>query len=186
MVLRAQAWAGALDAFGSVECRRDGRLWQLRVDDRAVLVPDSIGMGYLARLIEAPGVEIAAVDLAGEPVHTVTARQPVVDDNAIAAYRRRAGELQAEIDEADDHCDLERAARARAEFDALVDEIKRTTGLLGRRRTFVDEAERARTSVQKAIKRALSRISGSDAALGRELASRVVTGTRCAYLARNA
>jgi hypothetical protein len=184
MEVRADEWSATLDAFGSVECRREGRAWRLQVDDRAVLVPDSVGMGYLVRLLEAPGQEIASVDLVGHQQVSVPMRQGVVDDAAVAAYRRRAGELQADIDEAEDHHDLERAARARAEFDALVDEIERTTGLVGRRRSFNDEAERARTSVQKAIKRALARICEADALLGCDLADRVVTGAHCAYLPR--
>jgi hypothetical protein len=185
MTARAQDWAASLDRFGSVECRRDGRAWQFSVDGRTARVPDSVGMRYLARLVEMPGVEIGAVDLASpEGTTHVRARQALIDDRALAAYRRRAGELQVEIDEAEDHCDLERAARARAEFDALVEEVERATGLLGRSRTFVDEVERARTSVQKAIKRALARIASADPAIGQALAERVVTGTRCAYLPR--
>jgi tetratricopeptide (TPR) repeat protein len=187
MTVRAQEWAAALDRFGTVECRRDGQDWQFSVDGRSVRVPDSVGMRYLARLVEMPGVEIGAVDLASPDGATpVRARQALIDDRALAAYRRRAGELQVEIDEAEDHCDLERAARARAEFDALVEEVERATGLLGRSRTFVDEVERARTSVQKAIKRALARITSTDPAIGETLAERIVTGTRCAYLPRAA
>jgi hypothetical protein len=185
MTARAQEWAAALDRFGTVECHRDGRAWKFSVDGRTARVPDSVGMRYLARLVEMPGVEVGAVDLASPDNTThVRARQALIDDRALAAYRRRAGELQVEVDEAEDHCDLERAARARAEFDALVDEVERATGLLGRSRTFVDEVERARTSVQKAIKRAIARITTADPAIGHALAERIVTGTRCAYLPR--
>jgi hypothetical protein len=184
MGARADAWTEMLDAFDAVECRRDGRFWRVCVDGRAAVVPHSVGMAYVARLLEAPGVEISAAELVGVHEPEFSARQAVIDDQARAAYRRRAGELQAEIDEADDHNDLERAARARAEFDALVDEVQRTTGLLGRRRAFADEAERARTSVQKAIKRAIARIADADATLGRELSCRILTGARCVYLAR--
>jgi hypothetical protein len=181
---RADAWAARGDGTHDAECRREGRMWQVRVDGHTVVVPDSVGMRYLARLMASPGQEIAAVELAGQQP-APAARQTVLDERAIAAYRRRAGELQAEIDEAEDHCDLERAARAREEFDALVDEVKRATGLLGRARAFVDPAERARTSVQKALKRALSRIEGADAALGCELHHRVLTGTHCAFVPRD-
>jgi hypothetical protein len=186
MTARAEEWTATLDRFGTVSCRRDGRNWQITIDGRTVRVPDSVGMRYVARLLDQPGAEVGAVDLASpDGGGHVQARQALIDDRALTAYRRRAGELQAEIDEAEDHCDLERAARARAEFDALVEEVERATGLLGRSRSFVDETERARTSVQKAIKRALARIESADAAIGTELAERIVTGTRCAFVPRS-
>jgi hypothetical protein len=185
MPRRAEEWAARLDTFGAIECRREGRAWRWCYDGRTVLVPDSVGMGYLARLVASPGKEIAAVELAGQHENISSARQAIADDQAVAAYRRRVGELQAEIDEADDRGDIERATRARAEFDALVDEVRRTTGLLGRPRSFADDVERARTSVQKAIKRAVQRVADADAPLGRELLARVVTGNRCFFVARD-
>jgi len=155
-------------------------MWRVRAGTHSALVADSVGMRYLAALLTMPGREIAAVDLAGQH-HLRAERKALADDAAVAAYRRRVSELQAEIDEADDHYDLERAARARADLDALVEEIGRTTGLLGRPRAFADEAERARTSVQKAIKRAITRVSEADDTLGRLIARGVVTGTKCSY-----
>jgi hypothetical protein len=182
MELRADAWSGNDTAFSAVECQREGRSWRIQVDDRVVRVPHSVGMTYLVRLVEAPGTEISAADLASSATPAGLSRQAVLDDRAIAAYRRRAGELQAEIDEADDRGDVERSTWAQAEFDALIREIERATGLLGRHRSFVDTSERARTSVQKAIKRALARITEADVTIGNDLAQRVVTGTRCVYL----
>ena len=102
------------------------------------------------------------------------------------AYRRRIEELQAEIDEADGHHDGERAVRARLELDRLVDELCRQTGLGGRGRSFGDESERARTSVQKAIKRALAIITEAEPIIGREMGPRLVTGARCVYGAGSA
>lgn len=185
MTARADGWASTApraEPADDVELHRDGRVWRVKAADRAVAVPHSIGMTYLARLVAAPGVEISAVQLAGDPEQATPARHAVLDDTAITAYRRRAAELQTEIDEAEANHDLERVARERAEYDALVDEVRRATGLLGRSRPFVDDVERARTSVQKAIKRAIARISDVDAPLGELLARRVVTGSRCVYL----
>ena len=48
---------------------------------------------------------------------------------------------------------------------------------------FADEAERARVAVHKAIKRAVAMITEAEPVLGREIGSRVVTGTRCVYRA---
>ena len=48
-------------------------------------------------------------------------------------------------------------------------------------RAFADPAERARTSVRKAIKRAIDTISDADVTTGRMLRSTIETGHRCSY-----
>ena len=82
------------------------------------------------------------------------------------SYRRRIDELRHELDDAEACADLERAARARIELDTLLDELRRASGLGGRARSFSDDAERARVSVHKAIKRALRMIAEVDPELG--------------------
>jgi hypothetical protein len=143
-------------------------------------------MDYLARLIACPDTPVPAVELASS--HAMSGRtgpgQPVLDAAAKAAYRRRAEELRAEVDDADRCADLARAARARAELDVLIDELSRATGLLGRSRTFADTPERARTSVRKALRRALVAVAAVDEELAAELESRLVTGTRCTFVSR--
>ena len=49
----------------SIACRREGRRWQITAGDHVVHVPDSVGMGYLARLVSSPGTEMLVADLAG-------------------------------------------------------------------------------------------------------------------------
>ncbi len=165
--------------------QRDGRVWRVRQGDRAVLVPHTIGMHYLAEMVTHADVEIAAVALASGyagPGPSSSA-QPLLDARAKAEYRQRIEELQAEVDEAEACADLERLARARAELDRFVDELTRSMGLAGKSRSFADDAERARIAVRKAIKRALATITEADPELGRELGSRVVTGARCVFRA---
>ena len=186
MSARADQWerACAPGAGTALECNRDGRVWLVRLGDRAAVVPQSVGMGYLAELIDHAGVEIAAVETV--EWHTpssgsTVSDQPVLDDRAKATYRRRIEELQHDIDDADVCADLERAARARAELDQFVTELARATGFAGRGRCFADEAERARVAVCKAIKRAVAMITEVEPVLGREIGARVVTGTRCVF-----
>ena len=142
-------------------------------------MPHGVGMQYLDHLLRHPDVDIAAVELAGAT--SASSRDPVLDPRAKAAYRRRVEELEAELDDAERCADLERVARARLELDRYLEELARATGLGGRTRSFADAAERARVSVHKAIKRALASITEAHPDLGRELSSRVVTGTRCVY-----
>jgi non-specific serine/threonine protein kinase len=106
---------------------------------------------------------------------------PVLDDHALADYRRRAQELQEDIDEAESFNDIERAAGARAELGSIIDELSRSVGLGGRVRRSVSMGERARVSVTKALRSALQRIAAADQALGAHLEATVRTGTFCSY-----
>jgi len=181
LTTRAAEWASRVATVP--ECRRDGRVWTLRLDDRAAVVPHSVGMDYLTTLLARPDVEIGAVDLASGHALTCRGRTAgaVLDARAAAGYRRRIDELREEIDDADRCADLDRAAHARLELDAVLDELRAASGLGGRIRSFTDDAERARVSVHKALKRALAMIAEVDGALGEHLTARIVTGTRCVY-----
>lgn len=163
-----------------VTCVREGSGWRVRAGDRSVDVPDSIGMGYLAVLLSRPGEEVSAADLTGA---TSASSAPVLDGPARIAYRARIETLRAALDSADAAGDVERGRRAQEELDWLQGELKRQTGLGGRPRTFLTPGERARTSVQKAIRRALLRIRSVDTSIADELDGAVVTGSVCCYRA---
>lgn len=167
----------------ALECRRCGRDWEVSAGAHRAVVRHSLGMVYIAELVANAGVEVSAAELTARYEATAASVvQDVLDDTARAAYRRRIDELRASIDDADDDADLERAARARWELEQVLGELKRVTGLGGRSRAFADSAERARTSVQKAIRRAVAAVAERDAVLGRRLEQSIVTGTRCVYL----
>jgi tetratricopeptide (TPR) repeat protein len=191
MIARAEAWeqrARCDEAAAHVACRRDGRVWMVRLGERAAVVPHSVGMEYLTQLIGQTGVAIPAVELASRYAMSSrdSAPDPVLDARAKEAYRRRIEELREEVDDAEACADLERAARARVELDRFVEELARVTGFAGRTRSFDDSAERARVSVHKAIKRAVAMIAEVDPTVGGEIRSRLVTGMRCVFLARAA
>ncbi len=75
----------------------------------------------------------------------------------------------------------ERVAALQSEVDWILRDVRATTGLGGRPRTFADDAERARIAVGTAIRRALARIGDADEILGAELRAGVETGARCCY-----
>jgi len=66
-------------------------------------------------------------------------------------------------------------------MDALVDELTRSTNHVGRSRAFSSDNERARTAVQKAVRRTIDHIEGVDADLGTTLRQSVRTGRTCSY-----
>ena len=162
--------------------RREGDRWHLALDGRSAVVADRIGMRYLAELVTRPGQTIPALTLAsGGAVADDAGRQELVDAEARARYRARAEELRRELAEAEAGHDLARAERLRDEMDALADELEGAVGIGGRPRAFSDQAERARSAVGKAIRRALGAIDEVDPELAELLRSGLSTGTRCSW-----
>ncbi|HLQ27322.1 MAG TPA: hypothetical protein VK138_15770, partial [Acidiferrobacterales bacterium] len=60
--------------------------------------------------------------------------------------------------------------KARAEFDAILEQLGAATGLRGRGRRAASHRERARVMVTKRIKAAIENIRASNPTLGRHLA----------------
>ncbi len=158
-------------------------------------VRDVVGLGYLAVLIDRPGVPILAVELEMANQRTdprsrhlegLTARTDsnagdLVDDQALRSYRARLSELREEIEDAEQMCDDERGARSRIEFDFIADELAAATGLGGRRRKAASTEERGRVRVTKAIRSAIKRVRDVDDQVGRHLDAAIKTGRFCSY-----
>jgi hypothetical protein len=176
---------------GLAECDRRGRKWRVTLDNRSVLVADSIGLTYLAVLIASPRQEIPATDLAAGLVALGSAAgrgagQPLLDRTAVSEYRSRLSELGAQLEQLEAGGDRARAdralvERARAERDWLTAQLASAAGLGGRTRSFPDQDERARVAVGKAIRRALARVDEADGVIGGHLRQAVRTGARCSY-----
>jgi hypothetical protein len=148
-------------------------------------VADLVGFRYLEQLMRQPGAEIAAVDLvASEQGVGVLAEKglPVLDDQARQAYRRRLAEVDEDLAEADAMNDLGRKALAERDRAFLIAELARAAGLSGRIRTTGGSADRARTSVYRALHYAVDRLADADAPLGEHLRRGVQTGTWCRYV----
>jgi hypothetical protein len=175
------------DGGGGNVFRRDGDTWTLAFGGRSVPLRDAKGLRDLAILLAAPGRDVAATELAAGAASAAAAglaalgADPVLDDQARAAYRTRLARLDEELAEADTHGDIERSARLAAERDALIGELTSATGLGGRPRRLGDAAERARTTVTARIRDAIGRIERVHPELGRHLRASIVTGARCSY-----
>jgi predicted ATPase len=191
--LRRQTIASVDNAF---IC--EGALWTLSFAGTVAHVKDSKGMRDLGRLLAAPGVELAAVDLAGVAIPiagvSVTGRAmgelgmgvekdagPVIDAEARQSYRRRLADLEEDIGEAVASNDPERAARAREEREFLLAELGAAVGLGGRERRLLDPAERARKAVAGRIRDALDHIEAAHPELARHLRRSLRTGAFCTY-----
>jgi hypothetical protein len=128
--------------------RKEGEFWTVGYGGKAIRLMDSKGLGYLAHLLRHPGTELHVLDLAGgiaghrdddetgqSPHGLLRADEDLkkagihigslgdagemLDEQAKAAYRRRLSELREELEEAMELGNIERAAQAEQEIDAL-------------------------------------------------------------------
>jgi hypothetical protein len=161
--------------------------WVVGHDGVTTVLPDLRGLHYLQNLLNRPGRDVPAVELAAAATgHAgVVVSEPdggdIIDSQALAAYRLRLREIDSELAEAESWADQARLARLRLEREALLREVAAATGLAGRRRRFGSADERARVAVRKAIAAALGRIDRHDPALARLLRDTVHTGATCRY-----
>jgi hypothetical protein len=128
------------------------------------------------------GRDIPALDLAaGGAGLAATGTGSPLDHVARAAYRRRLTELDTELEAADRAGDGHRAARADAERQALLGELRRASGLAGRARTASSEAERARVNVTRTLRAAIDKIVLPAPGCAAHLRASVHTGRACRY-----
>jgi hypothetical protein len=161
--------------------RREGDFWTIACGPERTRIKEAKGVAYLAKLLQNPGHEFHAVDLAGaEGVRTGDAGE-VLDAEARAAYKRRLADLREELEEAEGFNDIGRAESLREEIDALGRELSRALGMGGRARRAGSDAERSRLNVTRAIHAVLRKITADCPRLGNHLERAVRTGLFCSY-----
>jgi hypothetical protein len=183
---RAGAWQAALeqlderavhDAAGRCVATRDG--WEITRGRERAVIPAGVGINVLATLLANPGVEIPVDRLVGAAEDH--ANDPLLDPAARRALQQRVQELRADAVTAEAVGDTTRAERTHEELERIADELTHSLRPDGTSRTFAGSQERARTSVQKAIRRALRLVEDSAPAAADELRRDVRTGTYCVY-----
>jgi hypothetical protein len=160
---------------------RNAQGWSLRAGGETAHLPPSRGLEALATLVSHPHQEIDAVVLDGGDPALADAPLPSIDDAARRAYRARLNHLDALLDRADAAGDVAAAHRLTAERDALLDELRRATGLAGRDRKRSGDRERARVNVTRNLKRAVDRIGQTAPTAAEHLAASLRTGLVCRY-----
>jgi hypothetical protein len=152
----------------------------LSFQGRQVQLPDSKGLGDLTVLIAARGADVHVLTLVGHTLARLGA-DPVLDEQAKAAFKSRLARLAREIDDADAAGSPGRAKPLRSERDALIRELTAATGLGGRDRRLGDEAERARKTVSARVRDALAKIERVHPELATHLRAALRMGTVCSY-----
>ena len=171
--------------------RREGDVWAFECNGTAFRLRDTKGLRYLATLLASPGRDFFVMDLVdvaeGATAIEATTRRAigdageVADRKALQAYRHRLSDLEADIDEARSWNDVERVRALEDEMSALTRELAAAANLRGDPRRASSSAERARMSVTKAIRAAISKVAEQAPDLGERLSAGVRTGTRCSY-----
>jgi hypothetical protein len=155
--------------------------WRVEVEGRVTLHPNKVGFAYLHQLISRPNADVDVIALTsccGFSLYETNCG-PILDDEALRNYRRRAEELASalarrNLDAAEEH-------RYQNELAALAAAVDTATGRGGRSRMFPDSQERARTAVRKALLRAIAAIATTEPSLALHLRSSVITGSVCRY-----
>ncbi len=164
--------------------RRQDGVWVVGLDGTQALLPDSKGLRQLKHLLQSPEAEIAAGDLAaladGEPRETGRG-EPVLDREAIAAYRKRLAALERLLAADEDALSDEQRERVRREHESVSRELSTSAGLGGRTRRLGSPDERMRVNVTRTLRAAIAEIETLCPALGRHLAASVGTGSYCRY-----
>ena len=175
------ARVGCPDASRPIE--PDGGVCRVRWGGRTAVVRDTKGLHDLAILLDRPGIDVPAVELAGAAVDvTASEPAPVLDRTAVAAYRRRLAALEEQLADAAAGHDPPRHARAAAERSQLIAELRRATRPGGRPRPLAaTTTERARKAVTARIRDAIERIRAVHPELAVHLDRTVRTGVACRY-----
>jgi predicted ATPase len=164
--------------------RPEGGTWHVHYNGTDAHMPDLKGLWHLRELLTRPHRPVAALSLIGaasdEPLATADTG-PMLDQEALRQYRRRLAELDDEIDAAALRGDRKRQAERSAEREALIEELKRATGLGGRPRRSGSPAEKARVNVTRTIRHAIGELASRTPDLAAHLEESIVTGVSCCY-----
>ncbi len=178
-----------------------GDYWTIVYDGRESLIRDSVGLRYIAYLLQRPGEEVGALQLT-KSVRGVTlpaaissgeaadaglrpagsdGLDPLLDDEAKRSYRQRLAEIDGEFAEAEGRNDLDAAADLAGERDFIRREMGKAIGIVGRDRPTKSDTERARTAVSNAIRSAIKHLEWYDRDAARFLSGSIKTGLICRY-----
>jgi hypothetical protein len=172
------------DATNRAMLRPEGGTWHIQFNGTDVHMPDLKGLWHLRELLARPHQPVTALSLIGassdEPLPTADTG-PVLDREALRKYRQRLAELDDALDAAALRGDRKRQAEQTAEREALIEELKRATGLGGRPRRSGSPAEKARVNVTRTIRHAIGELASRAPDVAAHLEESIITGVECCY-----
>lgn len=166
--------------------KNQGKTWLVVYDGVPKSVEHSIGMAYIARLLQSPGKETHAAALRSSvsgdgSVPVLGSAGPVLESHDLKQYREQMNDLQEEIQEAENNNDLGRVQKLKEDLHAVTEEVGRATGLGGRNRKAADDRERVRKTISVGIRRALKAIKKEHEPLWKHLKNSLKIGEYLSY-----
>lgn len=156
-----------------------GDLWEITFHGKEIIAIELKGFFDIAKMLADPEKEFHCTELMGTAVFADG--EPVFDDKAKKAYRRRLLELKEEIDETDLHFNHERRVQLQMEYDSLMRHLTSSLGIGGKSRKMNDPVEKVRSAVTWRVRKAIQRLEKEHPALGKHLSVSIKTGVFCAY-----
>lgn len=165
--------------------QRMGQIWVLKYEGQMILMKDAGGLHYVSRLLAEPdrtmpAAFLLAAEAGGDPRVLFDTPEQLIDNQALAAYKRRYSELEEELAEADKRNDLGRIHKLQSELESVGDEIIRVSGLGGKVRNK-SEADKVRRRVSVAVTRAIDSIRAEHLRLGQHLRNSISSGFMFRY-----
>ncbi|GHD21199.1 hypothetical protein GCM10016234_34610 [Tianweitania populi] len=164
--------------------RQRDAVWIIQFDEHEAILPDSKGLRQIRHLLQSPGIEIFAGKLAavadGEP-REIGRGDPVLDAQAVTAYRKRLRLLERALAMDEDALDADRRASVLREHELVSQELAKSSGLGGRARRLGSPQERMRVNVTRTLRAAVAQVEAVCPALGQHLALSIRTGSFCRY-----
>jgi len=177
-----------------------GRVWRLSYEAHEALMPDTVGLRYLHRLLHEPGTPITATHLvtgvtpSAEDDPEAPGRddqlqigmghddsaQEIVSQPALQRIRQELVEIKEELEALRVGGDPS-VIEEREEQVARIEQYLRRCTYHGKSTHFVTRSNRDRRSVGMAIRRAVQAISAIHARLALHLGNSIKTGASCCY-----
>ena len=164
------------------ELTRNQGFWTITWRGEQATIPHLKGLSDIAALVRQPGTDVPALQLVSRLPRATGATDTVIDMQALAAYRRRIIDVEAEIDQAVEDNDRGRVEHLDNEREEILAEIRRATRLGGGPRAAANQpAERARKAVSARIRDAIKQLEPLAPDLAAHLDRSIRTGLRCCY-----
>lgn len=186
LVERALVRRTNFDLLPKYMFRPAGDYWDVAFDGSDIRhIKDTIGMGYIARLLAEPYRNVLAVQLlaarAGlDPRFAWGSLGDLIDERGKRELRREYSDLTHQLAEAEKNDDLGQIGRIRPRLDQVSAELSRVLDKRGNPRTKSD-AGNVGKAISTAISREIDNIGGHLPALGRHLRGFIDTGTVFRY-----
>jgi non-specific serine/threonine protein kinase len=188
--------------------RKQEDFWNIVFEGKAILMRNTIGLQYIAYLLQKPSVEfrVSTLQSAARGTHvdstaiiydrmnTEQLEQyglsishglgdagVILDPRSISEYKKYHQRLVEELERAKGHGDPEQVALLKEQIDMISAQLKAARGLRGKARKSKDDTEKVRKAVTNRIRDSLKKIQKEHRSLGLHLSKSIKTGIRCSY-----